>query len=139
MFPIDIKSNKPLYEQIIDYVKEQTLRGNLRSQDKLPSVRQLASTLGINPNTVSKAYLELERQQIIETIRGRGTFICEVKIQDRDEEKMKMMREKLKTLCVELQYMGVDKETLHKEIEVIFEQLKIERGGIEDDRDSTHS
>ena len=138
MFPIDIKSNKPLYEQIIDYVKEQVLRGNLRPQDKLPSVSQLASDLGINHNTVSKAYLELERQQVIETIRGRGTFICEVKIQDRDEEKMKIMREKLKTLCVELQYMGVDKEALHQEIEEIFEQLKRERGEIEDDRDSTY-
>lgn len=130
MFPIDIKSSKPLYEQIIDYIKEQTLKGNLKPQDKLPSVRQLASTLGINPNTVSKAYLELERQKIIETIRGKGTFICQTTKVHVDEEKLHMLKQQLKTLCISMSYMGIDKEQVKEEIEYIYEQLMVEKGGI---------
>lgn len=75
MFIIDGRSAKPIYEQIVDQVKEQLLKGILKSGDQLPSVRQLAGMLTINPNTVSKAYQELERQKVIETIRGRGD-IC---------------------------------------------------------------
>ncbi|MGL4800573.1 MAG: GntR family transcriptional regulator [Cellulosilyticaceae bacterium] len=135
MFPIDIKSSKPLYEQIIDYIKEQALKGNLKPQDKLPSVRQLASTLGINPNTVSKAYAELERQKVIETIRGRGTFICEQTQTNVDEKRLEAIRKELKALCISLSYMGIEKEQVKKEIDAIYERLSVEEGGIQGDRD----
>lgn len=124
MFVIDGRSSKPIYEQIIDQVKEQTLKGILRSGDQLPSVRQLAGMLTINPNTVSKAYQELERQKIIETIRGRGTFICAIQVKRVDEEKMEALYQALKNVCIELHYMGLEEEEIIKQVDKVFTELK---------------
>jgi GntR family transcriptional regulator len=126
MFPLDMRSNKPIYEQIIDNIKEQTVKGILKPQDKLPSVRQLAGMLTVNPNTVSKAYGELERQKVIETIRGRGTFVCELTEIQVDEEKLDRTRTKLKDLCIEMSYLGLNKEGILKEVDKIFEGLQKE-------------
>lgn len=123
MFLIDLKSTKPIYEQIIDFMKEQSLKGNLKEGDKLPSVRQLASQLQVNPNTVSKAYIELERQKIIETIRGKGTFIKSITNIRKDEEKLGQIREQLKSICIELKYMGLEQEDVHHEVAVIYQTL----------------
>ena len=62
MFNIDLKSSLPIYEQVINSVKESLLKGYFKSGDALPSVRKLSTMLGVNPNTVAKAYTELERQ-----------------------------------------------------------------------------
>ena len=75
MFPIDPRDTRAIYEQIIDNIKEQVIKGVLKPGDQLPSVRQLASMLTVNANTVMKAYGELERQEVIETVRGKGAFI----------------------------------------------------------------
>ncbi|MBU3805016.1 MAG: GntR family transcriptional regulator, partial [Candidatus Cellulosilyticum pullistercoris] len=72
MFPIDPRDTRPIYEQIIDNIKEQVIKGVLKPGDQLPSVRQLAAMLTVNANTVMKAYSELEREEVIETIRGKG-------------------------------------------------------------------
>lgn len=65
----------PIYMQIIRYIKKQIIKGELKSEDKIPSVRDLADTLSVNPNTVSRAYQELEREGLTETQRGMGTYI----------------------------------------------------------------
>lgn len=126
MFSIDTRSEKPIYEQIIDNIKELSLKGILKSKDKLPSVRQLAGMLTVNPNTVSKAYQELERQNVIETVRGRGTFICEIGEIQVNKERVEMAMEKLKDLCVELSYMGFDKKDIIEKIEDIYDDIKKE-------------
>ncbi|HEY8448953.1 MAG TPA: GntR family transcriptional regulator, partial [Bacillota bacterium] len=77
MFELDARKNLPIYEQVIRRVKELYLLGVLRPGDRLPSVRELAAQIVANPNTVSKAYQELERQGVIETRPGKGTFIAE--------------------------------------------------------------
>ncbi len=77
MFNIDLKSSLPIYEQVINSVKESLLKGYFKSGDALPSVRKLSTMLGVNPNTVAKAYTELERQGVIVTVKGRGTFISD--------------------------------------------------------------
>lgn len=127
MFVVDVRSTKPIYEQIIDQVKEQAFKGILRSGDQLPSVRQLAGMLTINPNTVSKAYQELERQKMIETIRGRGTFVCEVPIKKVDEEKMAELYQTLKNICIELHYMGLEEEEIIQQVDKVFEELRGEK------------
>ncbi|MGL4345910.1 MAG: GntR family transcriptional regulator [Cellulosilyticaceae bacterium] len=124
MFVVDVRSTKPIYEQIVDQVKEQTLKGILRSGDQLPSVRQLAGILTINPNTVSKAYQELERQKVIETIRGRGTFICAIQVKRVDEEKMKELYQTLKNICIELHYMGLEEQEIIEQVDKVFKELK---------------
>lgn len=122
MFHIETKSNQPIYEQIIDSVKENVVRGFLHSGDELPSVRKMAMQLSVTPNTVAKAYRELEREKVIEVIRGKGTYISSEYKPKRDEEKMKKIQERLTREIVELTYMGISKEEVLQMIEKIFEQ-----------------
>ena len=126
MFAIDTRSDKPIYEQIVDNIKELSLKGILKTEDKLPSVRQLAGMLTVNPNTVSKAYQELERQNVIETIRGRGTFMCEIGEMQINKERVEKAMEKLKDICVELSYMGFEKEDIIEKLEEIYEDINKE-------------
>ena len=74
MILIDYKSRKPIYEQIIDSIKSLIVSGVLERDDQLPSVRQLAQELAINPNTIQKAYGELEREGVIYSLKGRGSL-----------------------------------------------------------------
>ena len=75
MILIDYKSRKPIYEQIIDSIKSLIVPGVLERDDQLPSVRQLAQELAINPNTIQKAYGELEREGVISSLKGRCSFV----------------------------------------------------------------
>ena len=77
MFDIDLQSRTPIYEQLYKRVVELTVKKHLRPGDKLPSVRELAKTLGVNPNTVSKAFQNLERDGMIYSLPGRGSFISD--------------------------------------------------------------
>ncbi len=82
--------NEPIYMQIVRRLCRQLVRGGLNAGDKLPSVREMAVQLGVNPNTIQRVYNELERLNIAETRRGLGTFIS------KDELKLKNLREELK-------------------------------------------
>ncbi|KAJ53890.1 GntR family transcriptional regulator [Clostridium tetanomorphum] len=119
MININSRSSKSIYEQIVDQIKENILKGILNPGDKLPSVRELSSMLTINPNTVSKAYRELERQKTIETIRGKGTYVSSNYNPKIDEDKLEFIKNDLKKLIVEAYYMGIDK----KEFKNILDQL----------------
>ncbi|GCD09965.1 GntR family transcriptional regulator [Clostridium tagluense] len=112
MINIDSRSSKPIYEQIIEKIKENIIKGILKPGDKLPSVRELASIIAINPNTISKAYNELERMKAIEVIRGKGTFVVENFEPVMDEEKMKEIKDHMKKIIIEAHYIGVDKDKL---------------------------
>jgi GntR family transcriptional regulator len=96
-FYIDPASGVPFYRQIIDQIKYAIARGELRPGDQLPTVRQLAVDLAINPNTVSKAYSQLEILGILQTQQGSGTFISPQKVEVSELER----QEKLDTLCRE--------------------------------------
>ena len=75
MFVIDTQSKLPIFEQLKKQILEFITIGILSPNDKLPSVRAMASQIGVNPNTVAKAYQELERQGIIYTVTGKGSFV----------------------------------------------------------------
>lgn len=123
MFPIDVRDIRPIYEQIIDNIKEQVIKGILKPGDQVPSVRQLASMLTVNANTVTKAYQHLERQKIIETIRGRGTFIAHITTKSINKDELEDIRKTLKSSCMQLHYMGFSKDDVIKEISKIYEGL----------------
>lgn len=72
---VDTLSRRPIYEQLVENIKNCVLRGVLKSGEQLPSVRALAGELAVNPNTVQKAYTELERLGIIISVSGKGSFI----------------------------------------------------------------
>ena len=76
---IDEKDSRPIYQQIVDEVRRGLVTGTLSPEDALPSVRELAGDLKVNPNTVQQAYRELEREGIVYVRRGQGTFIAEVR------------------------------------------------------------
>ena len=75
MFSIDLTSRIPIYEQIYHKIVNLIINGTLAENDQLPSVRSLAKSTGVNPNTVSKAYQELERSGVIYSVPGRGSFV----------------------------------------------------------------
>jgi GntR family transcriptional regulator len=94
---LDLKSGVPFYRQIIDQVKAAIATESVSSGDRLPTVRQLAVDLSINPNTVSRAYTELELTGLVETQMGSGTFVGDRKVKRNDVEK----RRELDQLCQE--------------------------------------
>lgn len=75
MITVDMRDRKPIYEQLIENIRTLAVQGHLKPDEHLPSVRQLAAELAINPNTIQKAYAELERQNVIYALPGRGNFI----------------------------------------------------------------
>ena len=96
-FMLDPKSGTPFYRQIIDLIKFGIASGNLKVGEQLPTVRALAVELKVNLNTVTKAYKELEIQNILETQQGTGTFIGKTEIKIPAKEKNK----KLQSICNE--------------------------------------
>ncbi|MBS3938632.1 MAG: GntR family transcriptional regulator [Peptococcaceae bacterium] len=112
MFHIDQRSSTPIYQQLIQGVKEALLRGGLRFGDKMPSVRELAGQLAINPNTIQKAYQELERQGVIESLRGRGTFVCQHIEAHADLARQAEVNEALRKALIEAHYLGLGAEQI---------------------------
>lgn len=76
MLSVDIFSRVPIYQQVIDGIKEQIRLGFYKQGEQIPSIRELSVELGVNPNTVSKAYLELERSGILIAATGKGYFVA---------------------------------------------------------------
>ena len=76
MIHLDYRDTRPIYSQITDGFREQILSGILQTGDKLPSVRELAGSLAINPNTIQRAYRELEMEGWIASVPGKGCFVC---------------------------------------------------------------
>jgi len=105
VFSIDYKSRIPLYQQIVDNVEKLTLRGILLPEQQLPSVRALAMELSINPNTIAKAYAELEARGLIYSLPGRGSFVSGDQADLRNAAR-EQLREQMHSLRKEAQSMG---------------------------------
>jgi GntR family transcriptional regulator len=90
-FALDLRSGVPVYRQLIDQVRGGMALGSLSAGDQLPTVRQLAVDLAINPNTVMRAYRELEFGGLIETHQGTGTFIAKKKLERKDAERERQL------------------------------------------------
>lgn len=116
MFELDLRSGKPIYEQIVDKFKELIINQVLETDEKLPSVRELAQQLTINPNTIQKAYRELENQELIYSVKGRGSFVNAISVKV-DPHKVKQMQEELKKLLTEALYIGMTTEEIRNVVE----------------------
>ena len=95
---IDLKSGVPIYRQIIDQVKSAIATGSIGPGDRLPTVRQLSVDLSVNPNTVSRAYTELELTGLVETHMGSGTFVGTKPVQQDEVERRRILDQ----ICQEL-------------------------------------
>jgi transcriptional regulator, GntR family len=124
MFVVDVMSRVPVYEQIIKQVEEQVLTGILKEGDKLPSVRSLSVKLSINPNTIQKAYTELDRRQLIITVPGKGSFISEKAIEVVGANSREKMTE-LNKIIRELALARVTKEEIINNIEEVFNNTEV--------------
>ncbi len=119
MISIDYQDRRPIYEQIVARYEMLILTGVLQEDEQLPSVRQMAQELSINPNTIQKAYSILEHDGYIYTVRGRGNFVSGssalMKNRRRDWE------DRLKTLLREGKKLGIDRAAWEKVLEGIYE------------------
>ena len=116
-FKLDIKSGVPFYRQIVDQIRYGIASGHLLPGEQLPTVRDLAVRLEINPNTIRKAYSELEILGILDTQQGTGTFISHKEIEITDSERGRMLGQ----ICDELIARGQQYNLTLKEI---FEHLQ---------------
>ena len=105
MFELDVHSRKPIYEQLTGKVKEMIMHGILQADEQLPSVRTLSAQLTVNPNTIQKAYRELEREGYIYSLQGKGSFVSPLQ-QGRNESKRAELKEGLLRLMAEAVYLG---------------------------------
>ena len=125
MIILDYKDRRPIYEQVVSKLEELMLLGVLKENEPLPSVRALAMELSINPNTIQRAYAELERQGYIYSIKGKGSFVADnghVKEAGRQEVLQRQV-----DLAKEACAMGVTKEQLWEQIVRIYEENETER------------
>ena len=117
---IDYQDARPIYEQIVEQYKKLILMGALTPDEQMPSVRSLAVELSTNPNTVQKAYSELERQGFIYTVKGRGAFVQknEMLVQSKKEE----LVDAILALAMEAEELGMTKEEIRQAVLVRVEQ-----------------
>lgn len=130
MFTVNSTSSIPIYEQIINNVKEGLLKNLLVPGDKLPSVRELSKTLSINPNTVAKSYKELENLGLIEVIRGKGTFISKNYSPEPNTKEILALNKMLKQIVINAHYLKLDKNYLIQTINKIYDDF--EKGDLND-------
>ena len=110
MISINYRDPRPIYEQVRDALRKLIVSGSLPSDQKLPSVRELASSLAINPNTIQRAYRELEQEGYICTVPGKGSFACART--DVDEERKSALLHQFDETVGELLYIGVSPAVL---------------------------
>jgi GntR family transcriptional regulator len=114
MIQIDYQDSRPIYEQIAEKYKTLILKGALLPDEKMPSVRQLSMQLSANPNTVQRAYSELERQGFIYTVKGKGNFVRGDSFLR--EERLRELRQALLDLIAEAGEVGISPEELFRGI-----------------------
>jgi GntR family transcriptional regulator len=122
---INHASARPVYQQIIDQVKLDIALGRLVQGDRLPTVRELAAALAINPNTIAKAYRQLEQESTIVTRAGAGAFVANVDSGLNRSVKRRMISEKLERIAVEAFHMQVDRETLREWFEAVIHKFDL--------------
>ena len=110
MVLLDYRDARPIYTQIMDGFKEQIASGILQPGDKLPSVRELASTLAINPNTIQRSYRQLEMEGWIVTVPGKGCFVCSN--EKLAEEEKKRLLAQFDEVTEGLLSFGISRDTL---------------------------
>ena len=123
---LDLKSGLPIYLQIVQQIKHKIAAGELGVGEKLPTVRQLATDLEINPNTVVKAYTELERTEIIESKQGVGTFIKKEKDVVTNNERSKKLLELTQKYVNEAIWLGFNDKEIIESVKLELENPKKE-------------
>ncbi len=125
MIVIDSRDKRAIYEQVVDRLSDLMLIGALEPGDKLPSVRSLAVDLSINPNTIQKAYIELERQGYVYSVKGVGSFVADMDVIK--ENKKSIIYKELEEL-VDKSRKIITKEEFCKKVEEFYPEHKAKEG-----------
>lgn len=122
MIKLDYKDSRSLHEQIEDGIKELIINKILNEDEQLPSVRELSISLTVNPNTVQKAYKQLETNGYIYSIKGKGNFVAPV-AHTKDERKLNELYDSLTSTVKALLYLGEDTQKIDSVINKIKEEF----------------
>lgn len=98
MIVIDYKDRRPMYEQVIEKFQQMILCGAMEPETPMPSVRGLAMELSVNPNTIQRAYQELERDGYIYTVKGKGSFVSEARLKAADSKRLEIKQSLAQTI-----------------------------------------
>ena len=129
MFHVQPASGEPLYLQLIRQIKHAMASGALAAGEQLPTVRQLAAELVINPNTVARAYRELEHDGLLEGVPGRGSFVTYGHPRLRDEERRRRLQGFLDQLWAEGRALGYSSDELAEIVsDALRQRAQVERG-----------
>lgn len=126
MIILDYKDRRPIYEQVAEKLEELMLLGILGENEPLPSVRSLAMELSINPNTIQRAYAELERQGYIYTVKGKGSFLAENSVMK--EKRKKDLLIQVSEVIDEAIRLGISGEEIKNMVEIQYQAAEKEGG-----------
>lgn len=121
MIQVDIRSRVPIYEQLYENVRKMILQGALVEDEKIPSVRELASLLTINPNTIQKAFKALEKDGYIYSVSGRGNFVNVLNRTLMDQEQ-EVVFKKLYSVMEEARLVGIPKDKILEGLSVCYKE-----------------
>ncbi len=121
MFKLDYSDGKPIYEQIRDNMKQLIIEGILKCDERIPSVRELAVTMAINPNTIQKAYKELEAEGYVYSVRAKGVFVAPIENLPVPKNAQKLYKN-LEEAVREMYFLGVKKDEVIGMINKIYER-----------------
>lgn len=121
MFLLNPRSKQPLYEQLVEQLRRQIILGGMKAGAAMPSVRQLATELGINPNTIQKAYRRMEEEGMILSIPGKGSFVSD-DLADMLTKQREDQRSKAKQMLQSCREMGLTKEEITQMVEEIYKE-----------------
>lgn len=125
MLQIDYRDRRPIYEQIREKMKELIIKGVLKTDERIPPVRELAQSLTINPNTIQKAYKDMEDKGYIYSVRGKGSFVSPAG-QWVDDKKLDELILSFEKIVSEMIFFGADKERV---ISIVSSLYQREEGG----------
>ena len=124
MLQLDFGDHRPLYEQICDKLKDLIISGMLLENEKIPSVREMASALAINPNTIQKAYKELENEGYIYSLKAKGYFVSSRKGTDYSPRAAELTEAVVQQVR-ELRFMGIEEKALQSLISQIYKEEQL--------------
>ncbi|MBR5586612.1 MAG: GntR family transcriptional regulator [Clostridia bacterium] len=118
MISLDYKSGKSLHKQIEDRIKELIMGGILAPDEKLPSVRELSVSLTVNPNTVQRAYKQLESDGFINSVQGKGNFVAQT--EGANKKHLARLTRRLKSTIREMMFLGESPDSVNRIISEVF-------------------
>lgn len=125
MITLDYADKRPLYEQTKEKLRELIITGILKPHDKIPSVRELASSLSINPNTIQKAYRELEQEGYIYSVAAKGNYVSPRENTNAvNSARTEELRESFKAILSEMKFLGMSMEDALRLAEEVFGENK---------------